>query len=158
MEFDQDDLSDGTLSDVMQVLASSSEDEGEQTQPDMSNISFSSDSSDNTAELGSNNHEHDFDLSISVTDAYDHAQSVPLSPIHPAQNIRRKRRHHWHSRKMLEEAAVALPLDFKAMYRMFPPMFEKFFDLVGHLFPYGNITIFVSYNCFSVLTTFHILI
>ena len=35
-----------------------------------------------------------------------------------------------------------LPVDFKAMYGMSPPMLEKFIDFVGHLFPLGMCGLF----------------
>ena len=78
-----DDLSDGTLSDVMEVLASSSEDE-EQPVPvpetDPVDISISS----QMGEIGSPDHDQDF-VTMSDTNVYDRPPSS--STFHQAVSI-----------------------------------------------------------------------
>ena len=139
-----DNLSSGTMSDVMEVLASSSSSE-EEDQADDPHISSDSsdtssdtssnlDSSENGAEIGSTDHNQDFD--DDEPDPVDlGAQGQPGE----VQNVpRRKRRYRWGRRHMLEDAELFTRAEYKAMYGMPKEILELLFDKIRHLLPQGN--------------------
>ena len=132
-----DNLSSGTLSDIMEVLASSSsEDQVGDTHisSDSSDTSSTMDSSENGAEIGSTDHNQDFDddepdpVDLGAQGQPDEVQNVP----------RRKRRYRWGRRHMLEDAELFTRAEYKAMYGMPKEILELLFDKVRHLLPQGN--------------------
>ena len=133
-----DNLSSGTLSDIMEVLASSSsEDQVGDTHisSDSSDTSSTMDSSENGAEIGSTDHNQDFDD--------DEPDPVDLGAQGPhvaeVQNVpRQKRRYRWGRRHMLEDAELFTRAEYKAMYGMPKEILELLFDKVRHLLPQGN--------------------
>ena len=141
IEFDVDQLSNGTLSDIRDILSDSDESDQIITS-DISDIDSSSSSSSSIGEVGSlddRDRLNDFQPEPpSVDSEYDNESQQDLPSPELELGYRPFGGHRWHSRKIEEEANVAKPDVFVANFHLSPRMFELFVLDYGEFFPPGR--------------------
>ena len=141
-EFDIDDLSDNTLSDIRDILTDS-EDSSEKM-PSSSQSSMLESLSNASIEAGTasgiDNRLGDFDLNVSsdssINDNEDDIQ--PEGPPNLDRQDRQKQRHRWHSRKIEMETDLMLADEFIANIRVSRRVFDDFCNDYAEYFPQGR--------------------
>ena len=141
IEFDVDQLSNSTLSDIREILSDS--DESDQIlASDNSLPETSSSSSSSIGEVGSlddRNRLDDFQPDVPTSIASEVDESRPDSPSPELElGYRPFGGYRWHSRKIEDEANVAKPDVFVSNFHLSPRMFEHFVADFGEFFPPGR--------------------